>query len=150
MATEANSRLYGYDSAGAALAGYGVNGIDPAIKPGAPSGQPKDICGGAVDGEGNAWAANYSTKNLLEYDSAGNFLKAVSTAGVPGGFSGQPCQMVFDKSTEDIYFQNYSNAVFKLSAPAYNTATALKIDPYVGGPTSPFAIGVTVQPITCS
>ncbi len=144
MATESNSRLYGFDSTGAALAAFGgTSGINPATNPGAPNGSPTDICGGAVDGSGNVWIANYSTNRILEYDSSGTFIKAVITSPLPGGAEGKPCQMAFDKTSGDMYVQMYNGGtVWKFSAPTYAVASAVKIDPYPGGPGGAFGIAV--------
>jgi hypothetical protein len=141
MSSENNNHLYGFDTAGNALAGFGgASGVDPAVYPGAPYGSPKDICGGAVDPSGDVWIANYSSKYLIEYDPTGTFVKAIDTSALTEG--GRPCQMAFDQGNGDMYVQIYANTVWKLSAPGYSTASAVKIDPSAGGPSFPNAIAV--------
>ncbi len=96
LASGAADLLYGWSPAPTPLGG--AFPVDPAISPGPPDGSPKNLCGAAVDSEGNIWVANSSTERVLKYSSAG--------ASLPGAIDtsaqGPPCQLAFD-SDDDLY-----------------------------------------------
>jgi hypothetical protein len=118
--SENAGKVYGFDGSGAALGGNFP--IDPETNPGTPSGSPEDICGAAVDSSGDLWIANYETKSVLEYSSAGVFQKAISTA-VQGG----SCQLAFD-SADDLYVAAYNGPTREYTA-ASGYATSTEVDP---------------------
>ncbi len=148
LSSENTNKVYGYDSTGAPLPGYGgTAGINPTVTPGGPSGEPADICGGAVDAAGNFWISNYSTAYVIEYDPSGNYVRSISVAGLSEG--ARPCQLAFDQSNGEMYVGNYSNStVWRLSAPAYDTATAVKIDPHPGSNPFEYSDGIGVDAST--
>ena len=56
---------------------------------------------------------------------------------------GAPCQVALDRTSGDLYVQSYFNgSVWKIAAPGYNPATAVKFDPSPGGPGGPFGIAI--------
>ncbi len=94
--SEAEGKIYGFASTGAALGG--AFPIDAHTTPGAPAGSPADLCGAAVDSTGQIWVSNYATRQLLRYSSAGAYQGALdlSAQGL------NPCHLAFD-SNDDLY-----------------------------------------------
>jgi sugar lactone lactonase YvrE len=132
LASPNTNLLYGFDSSGAALAGFPV---DPATSPGAPNGSPKKLCGAAVDSAGHVWVANYTTNRILEYSAAGALLPGVIDASAQG----TPCRLAFD-SEDNLYADvRVSSQVWRYSA-ASGYASATPID------RADFVEGIAVDP----
>jgi hypothetical protein len=124
LASQATDLLYGFNPAATPLAGFPV---DPALSPGAPNGSPKDLCGTAVDSAGNVWAANSSTKRILEYSSAGTSLPgAIDTSA-----QGSPCRLAFDTANDLYVVTSEGSAVWRYSAASgYASATLVDASQY--------------------
>jgi hypothetical protein len=114
-------KVYGFDPTGTALGGNFP--IDPAVNPGAPAGSPLDDCGDAVDSAGDLWVANYQTKRILKYSSAGVFQSSLDvSAQIPGG---GPCGLAFD-SHDNLYVARFQGPTFRYTASSgYTTATQI-------------------------
>jgi hypothetical protein len=130
LASQGSNLLYGFDSAGAALAGGFP--IDPAAAPGAPGGSPAELCGAAVDSAGDIWIADKSGKRILEYSSAGALLPGSIDTSAQGG----PCRLAFDSS--DNLYAVVDGGVWRYNAAGgYSTATLVD---------SSTAFGIAVDP----
>jgi hypothetical protein len=116
LVSRSTDLLYGWDSTGTPLAG--AFPVDPAASPGAPEGSPKDLCGAAVDSQGNVWVSNSSTQRILKYSSAG--------ASLPGSIDtstiGSPCNLAFD-SDDDLYVGLNSTQANKSGVWLYTAAS---------------------------
>jgi hypothetical protein len=120
--------IYGFNATGAPLGGNFP--IDPSISPGAPAGDPNDICGAAVDSAGNLWVANYASQRILKYSSAGVYQSSVDTSILGGA-----CHVAFS-ADDDLYVGLYQGATYRYTAASgYTSAT--QIDP---GPTVAIAV----------
>ncbi len=122
LASQSTDLLYGWNAAGTPLGG--AFPVDPATSPGAPDGSPKNLCGSAVDSQGNVWVSNSSTKRILKYSSAGVSLPgSIDTSAL-----GSPCNLAFD-SDDDLYVgidgtEAHKSGVWKYTASSgYSSAT---------------------------
>jgi NHL repeat len=109
--TEAEKKLYGFGSSGAALGGnFPIGGF-----PGS--------CGAAVDPSGNVWVSA-GEGELEKYDSSGNLIDTIT---LPHGGA---CRIAFD-SEANLYVSFYLEATVKFSAASGYTAET-EIDPQFG------------------
>ena len=127
-----NPFVYGFNEAGSALGGNFP--IDPTLHPGPSSPLAANICGTAVDSEGNLWVANYGLGRLLKYSPTGVFEKSIDTLG-PQQLDA--CNIAFD-SNDDLYAGADSFPTWKYTASSdYSIATkfddqgslAIAVDP---------------------
>jgi hypothetical protein len=73
-----------------------------------------EICGLAVDNQGNVWAGNYGSFSIEEYPPGGS-----DSASFSFGTNsiGQVCKLTVDPVTQDVYALKYSNGpLYKYSA----------------------------------
>ncbi len=118
LASQETDLLYGWDDSGTPLGG--AFPIDPAVSPGAPDGSPKDLCGVAVDSEGEIWVANSATSRILHYDSAGSSLPGT----IDTSAQGKPCRLTFD-STDNLYVTSEKGIHRYSAASGYTSSTSI-------------------------
>lgn len=123
----------GYDEGLAPLAGWPV------------SDEFLEMCGAAVDNEGNVWVAeqNFSDSSadgLAEWSpSGGSRIRKLNTYSLLGG---RVCHIAIDQSNNDLYVSpTNSSSVYRLSAASgYTTTTAFPV-----GTSSGYPIAVDAQ-----
>ena len=123
FASRATGLLYGFDDSGAALGG--AFPVDPATNPGPPNGSPKNLCGVAVDSNGDVLVSNAATNRILRYSSTGASLPGTIDTSAQG--SG-PCWLAFD-SADNLYvdfINSNGGTVWRYSAASgYTSATLI-------------------------
>lgn len=91
------STLLGFDSSGAALAGF-------------PAQFPEYQCGTAVDNQGLIAEGDYQLRLVRLFNSSGSAVRTIET-----GAAGAPCVLEFDNATNDLYVGSGSG-VFRYRA----------------------------------
>jgi hypothetical protein len=106
--TPDGSTVAGFDSLGAVLSGWPVNGGG-------------EICGVAVDNAGNVWFGKYpSGSSAVQYASSGG--SPLQTVSMAGGAE-QLCKLTIDTSNNDLYASSYGGTgVWQYTAASGYTA----------------------------
>jgi hypothetical protein len=86
--------LFGYTSSGGTVSGFPVGGFS-------------DACGGATDGEGHTWVADYSAREIKEFSSSGAALGSVDVSR-----AGNPCAIGIDSGNDDLYVATLGGPVY--------------------------------------
>jgi hypothetical protein len=144
-----DDKVHAFDPGGSELGGPFP--IDPTINPGGltTNGLSDGVCGAAVDAAGDLWVAKANSEALLEYSSAGAFLRELHLAGPSPNLRSHelsPCRLAFD-SNGDLYVASEGGTLIKLFAPTYSFAEAVEIGANLGSGQSAY-YGVAVDPLT--
>jgi len=103
FASTGESKLFGFDSSGAALDGFPISGVSFA-------------CGVAVDSSGDVWVSETFEGNLKKYSPAGILLQTVTVGG-------EPCDLAID-SQDNIYVAAFNGGTTKYTAASNYTASS--------------------------